>query len=124
MDNDGKFFMLGPVIVKIIKDNWPRVATLWSLNYLGVTGLEAFDGEPIPIAFFPATVNVYCCPLVRPVTVIGLCGPENVFSAFVPIYGVTIYEVTGSPPSSEAGRVNFTVTCFLPANPVLWQALS
>jgi hypothetical protein len=58
-------------------------------------------------------------PFLSPFTIIEpLFDPDTevVFSGVVPfIYGVTIYEVTGSPPSSETSSgVKFTVASPLP----------
>ena len=38
-------------------------------NVYGVTAPEAPDAVPVPAAFVAVTVNVYCVPLVSPVTV-------------------------------------------------------
>jgi len=44
----------------------------------GVTADEAVDGVLVPMALVAVTVNVYGVPLVRPLTVQGLDGPEQV----------------------------------------------
>jgi hypothetical protein len=49
-----------------------------SLNYRGVTLLEALDGGPTPISFAAVTEKVQGVPRIRPFTVIGLAGPEAV----------------------------------------------
>ena len=45
---------------------------------LGVTELDAAEAAPVPAEFVAVTVKVYACPLVRPVTVIGLPTPVPV----------------------------------------------
>lgn len=44
----------------------------------GMTLLEGAEVAPMPLLFVVATVNVYDVPLVRPVTVMGLCAPVAV----------------------------------------------
>src|SRR6478672_4196855 len=60
----------------------------------GVTGLEAAESGPVPIALVAETLKVYAVPLVSPVTVVLVAGgvPVTVLTvcAVVPIYGVTV----------------------------------
>ena len=78
---------------------------------VGVTALEELDAGPWPAELVAFTVNVYDVPFVRPVTVIGDDEPEAVID---PGDDVTVYEVIALPPF-EAGAVNDTVACPLPA---------
>src|SRR5688572_24538798 len=41
---------------------------------VGVTGADAADAGPVPMALVAVTVNVYAVPLVRPVTVVLVAG--------------------------------------------------
>jgi hypothetical protein len=77
----------------------------------GVTLFEGADGGPFPSTFVAATVKVYAVPLVKPVTVRGLLGPEAVSP---PGDDVAVYPVIGLPPLL-AGAVNDTTACALPA---------
>jgi hypothetical protein len=44
----------------------------------GVTAADGDEADPVPVELVAVTVNVYGVPLVRPVTVQGLDGPEQV----------------------------------------------
>ena len=80
----------------------------------GVTLFDAAEAGPVPIALVAVTVNVYAVPFSRPLTVIGEVAPLAVIP---PGEDVAMYEVTGEPPL-EAGGVNATVACALPATAV------
>jgi hypothetical protein len=60
----------------------------------GVTGAEAGDGAPVPLAFEALTVKVYVVPLVRPFTTADVAGgdPVTVVAGWgvVPMNGVTV----------------------------------
>ena len=73
--------------------------------------LDGADSPELPLALVAWTVNVYAVPLVRPVTVIG--DPAEL-ALMPPGFDVAVYEVIGEPPS-DAGGVNVTVACALPA---------
>jgi hypothetical protein len=45
---------------------------------VGVTGLDAAEGVPLPTTFVALTVNVKLVPLLNPVTTIGLPVPDAV----------------------------------------------
>ncbi len=77
----------------------------------GVTAADALEALPVPAAFVAVTVKVYAVPLARPVTVIGDAEPVPVK---LPGVEVTVYEVMAEPPF-EAGAVNATLACPLPA---------
>jgi len=77
----------------------------------GVTLFEGADASPVPIEFVAVTVKVYAVPLVRPVTVIGDAAP---LATIPPGDEVAVYVVIAEPPV-EAGGVNATVACALPA---------
>ena len=77
----------------------------------GVTLFDGADAGPAPTALVAETVKVYAVPLARPPTVIGEAGPLAVRP---PGDEVTVYDVIGVPPL-EAGGVNATVACALPA---------
>jgi hypothetical protein len=81
----------------------------------GVTGAEAADAGPAPTALVAVTVNVYAVPLVSPLTVAEVDEPLAVVvaCAVLPMYGVTVYEVIGLPPSPGAAQV--TVALASPA---------
>ena len=83
----------------------------------GVTELEATDEGPALTAFTATTVNVYCVPFVRPVTIPVVTLP-TVTGEF-PAEGedVIIYPVIGDPPFDN-GESQETVTCVFPATPV------
>ena len=72
----------------------------------GVTGLDGSDAGPAPDAFAASTLNVYWVPGVRPVTVVLVAGGEPVIVlgvwAAAPMYGVTLYDVTGPPADGAA----------------------
>ena len=88
----------------------------------GVT-FTADEAVPVPAAFVAVTVMAYCVPFARPVTVMGLLAPVAVTG--VPGLGgvaVTVYPVTGLPPSEEGGEKE-TVACESPeAAETLWGA--
>jgi hypothetical protein len=44
----------------------------------GVTWADGDEADPVPVELVAVTVNVYGVPLVRPLTVQGLDGPEQV----------------------------------------------
>jgi hypothetical protein len=76
----------------------------------GVTELLALETELVPSAFVAVTVNVYACPLVRPVTVMG---DEPPVAVKPPIFEVTVYVVITEPPF-ETGALNEMVACPFP----------
>ena len=63
-----------------------------------------------PAALLAVTLKVYSTPFVKPVTVIGLAGPDAVMP---PGLAVTVYEVIGAPPVNTGGIID-TVTCVSP----------
>jgi hypothetical protein len=77
----------------------------------GVTLFEGADAGPVPTAFVAMTVKVYAEPLARPFTTRGEEGP---LALKLPGEDVTVYDVIGAPPF-EAGGVNATPACALPA---------
>ena len=64
-----------------------------------------------PTALLARTLQVYAVPLVRPTTVMGDAGP---LALTPPGADVTVYDVIAEPPV-DAGGVNVTVACALPA---------
>jgi hypothetical protein len=76
-----------------------------------VTLLEGADAGPVPAVVTAETVNVYAVPLVRPVTVIGLPGPDAVTPSG---FDVILYADIGLPPSLVGG-VKAIVARALPA---------
>src|SRR4051812_36804284 len=92
------------------------VGALGATAPLGVTAAEAADCAPSPVGLDAVTRNVYAVPGVRPLIVVLVAGgvPLIVFGvcAVDPMYGVTVYEVTGPP---DAGAVQLTVADALPA---------
>jgi hypothetical protein len=84
---------------------------------VGVTAADAVEGALVPAVFVAVTVNVYLCPLVRPVTVRGERVPVTVcppLAGVVVSVAVTVYPVMADPPSLVGG-VKVTVACPLPA---------
>jgi hypothetical protein len=83
-----------------------------------VTGPDAADGGPVPLAFFATTVNVYVVPLVKPVIVSDVAAELNVRAvcAVVPTNGVTTYPVIADP-LSVAGAVHDTTADPFPGTP-------
>ena len=79
----------------------------------GVTLLEAADAGPAPTAFVAVTVNVYAVPLARPVTVMEVQGAVQE-AVMPPGEDVAVKLVMAVPPL-DAGAVNVTVACVLPA---------
>jgi hypothetical protein len=77
----------------------------------GVTLFDAAEGGPAPNAFVAVTVKVYEVPFARPVTVSDGPGPVAVNP---PGFESAVYDVIGEPPF-DAGAVNVTVACALPA---------
>jgi hypothetical protein len=77
----------------------------------GLTLFEGADEGPVPSELVAVTVKVYAVPLARPATVMGEAAPLAVKP---PGEAVTLYEVISEPPL-EAGGVNVTVACPLPA---------
>jgi hypothetical protein len=75
----------------------------------GVIVFEAVDGALLPIAFVATTVHEMEVPLARPVTTSGDAAPD---ALCVP--HVAVYDVIAEPPL-DAGAVNDTVACALPA---------
>jgi hypothetical protein len=73
--------------------------------------LDGEEASPVPTRLVALTVNVYVVPLRRPVTVKGLALPVAVLP---PGEDVTVYDVTGLPPSIAGGE-KLTVACKLPA---------
>jgi hypothetical protein len=71
----------------------------------GVTAALAADAAEVPAALVAVTVNVYAVPLVRPVTVADVA--PVVVAVAPPGAAVTVYPVTGDPPS-PAGAVHDT----------------
>src|ERR1700687_6300943 len=82
----------------------------------GVTLFDCAEAVPVPTLLMAATVNVYAVPLARPVTIWVVAVELNVVAvwAVAPMYGVTVYPVTGLPPF-PTGAVQLTVACALPA---------
>jgi hypothetical protein len=74
---------------------------------VGVTAADAADATLVPTAFAATTVNVYAVPSVRPETT-AVKAPV-VVAVFPPGDDVTVYPVTGLPPS-DVGAVQDTVT--------------
>src|SRR5437016_408416 len=64
----------------------------------------------MPIAFTPATVNVYVTPFASPPTACVVKVPSTVVvgSATPSMYGVITYDVIGEPPSTK-GSPHWTV---------------
>jgi hypothetical protein len=81
-----------------------------------VTEAEASEAALVPALFVAVTVKVYDVPFVRPVTV-QLKGPAVQAQVAMPGTADTRYPVIAEPPS-EAGAVQETVTCALPATPL------
>jgi len=77
----------------------------------GVTLFEGADASPVPTEFVAVTVKVYAVPLESPPTMMGDAAPLTLMP---PGEDVTVYEVIAEPPV-EAGGVNATVACALPA---------
>lgn len=50
------------------------VGAAGAVGALGVTEFDGADGDPVPIKFVAATVNVYTVPLVSPATVTVVAG--------------------------------------------------
>jgi len=75
--------------------------------------LEAAEGGPAPAPLVAITVNVYAVPFARPFTVIEVQGAVH-----VPVIAegdeVAVKRVIADPPL-DAGAVNVTVACALPA---------
>lgn len=90
----------------------PGFANVMVCAALGVTLLDAADAVPVPALFVAVTVNVYACPLVSPVTVIGL--PAHDTGATSAGLHVTVYPVIDVPPV-KAGGVKLMLTCVSPA---------
>src|SRR5215469_2957797 len=84
----------------------------------GCTAVDGGDAVPGPSAFVAVIVNVYEVPLVSPITVSGEAGPLAVSP---PGDEVTVYDVTGRPPSVTGG-LNATVTWWFPGVSVLMDA--
>jgi hypothetical protein len=52
------------------------VSFVQSASAVGMTAFEAPDGGPVPSLFVAVTLHVYVLPFVKPVTLIGLKGPD------------------------------------------------
>jgi hypothetical protein len=78
---------------------------------VGVTADDAAEGAEVPAVFVATTVNVYAVPSVRPVmvAVVPGAGTKRVW----PPDEVTVYDVTGVPPSM-AGAVHETLAWVSP----------
>jgi hypothetical protein len=88
----------------------PHVNNLNSV-LAGVTALLTALGALLPLSLVATTVNVYCVPSVKPVTVIG---EEAPLAEIPPGELVAVYSVIALPPLS-AGAVNVTLACVVPA---------
>jgi hypothetical protein len=73
--------------------------------------------EPEPTKFFAAIRNEYVVPFASPVNdVLSTLGPTDFarsVCATVPMYGVTMYPVSGEPPF-DAGAFHDTAACPAP----------
>src|SRR5882724_7620393 len=79
----------------------------------GVTGLDAAETGPVPIALVAVTVNVYAVPLLRPLSAtLSVLPPTVVVTP--PGDAVTAYDVMALPPF-DAGAVHVTVADALAA---------
>ena len=83
----------------------PGLAKVIVCGAAGVTVFDAADATPVPILLVAVTVKLYAVPFVRPVTVMGLLGPEAVNP---PGLDVTVYPVIDAPPL-DAGAVKVAV---------------
>src|SRR5688572_9872681 len=70
---------------------------------MGVTA-AGWEAGPVPMALVAATVQEYCTPFWRPISVSGEAGP-----ALDEEPQRAMYYVIGEPPS-ETGRTNSSVT--------------
>jgi hypothetical protein len=72
----------------------------------GEQGVPAADiAGPVPTEFAAVTEKVYPVPFVRLVTIMGLAVPVTVTGEPPPAGdAVTVYEVTGLPPSEDGGE--------------------
>ncbi len=100
--------LLAGALNEIVASPFPRTAvTLVGASGVvaGVTEFDALDAVLVPTEFVAVTVNVYACPFVSPVTVIGDEPPSAVNP---PVFDVTVYRIIPDPPF-EDGAVNETV---------------
>ena len=77
----------------------------------GMTGFDFADATLVPRAFRAATVNVYTCPLVKPLTKTLVARDRDTFAgcATPPRYGVRTYAVMAAPFVLDgADHVSFT----------------
>lgn len=84
---------------------------------VGVTALEAAEAGLVPTALVATTLSVTAVPLVRPVIVAVVTLPVTVTvptTLFELSRAVTVYPVTGAPPS-DVGGVQVTVAAVSPA---------
>jgi len=86
----------------------------------GVTAVDGSDTTDSPATFVAITVNVYAVPFVNPVIVHDVAGAFTVHEP-PPGPAVTVYDVTGEPPSS-AGAVHDTVAEPSPGTAVTFVA--
>ena len=79
----------------------------------GVT-LTVPEAAPVPALLVAVTLQLYCDPLVSPVTVTGLAVPVLVTAADVPVTHDAVYLLMVAPPL-DAGAVKATAAWAAPA---------